>query len=419
LSQLLDNYVAHQPVLDVRQRTIGYELLFRDSLDADNPEYDEEERSISEAIVSGLGSLAEDEDMNRTLGFVKISHRFLHSDLATALPTSSSVLLIPPHCPADDDTVERCRKLRRKGVKLCLDDFQRHDRRSALFGGVDFVRIDTRGKKRSEIRQLLRSAGRAKARKIAGNVDTPEAFEQLSGLAFGCFQGYYFARPAMKAQRPSDPGQGVLIKLLVDLLNDADLDEIEQVFKVQVSMGATLLRLVNSSSHSRGVAIGSVKQALVMLGERELRRWVTLLLFAGADRQGMGNPLLELASRRGRCVELMAIRLVDEALGERERREEGDRGFLVGITSLLDVLLGMNYAEVFEQIPIREDLQAAVTDGAGRMGTLLNLQKLLERAEFAQLECELDKLGVKPGEFDAVQREALSWAARLSCGLGA
>ena len=114
-----------------------------------------------------------------------------------------------------------------------------------------------------------------------------------------------------------------------------------------------------------------------------------------------------------------SLRLAGETLGERERREEGDRGFLVGITSLLDVLLGVSYAKVFEQIPIREDLQAAVTDGVGRMGMLLNLQKLLERAEFAQLERELDELGVAPGEFDAVQREALSWAARLSSGLTA
>ncbi len=128
---------------------------------------------------------------------------------------------------------------------------------------------------------------------------------------------------------------------------------------------------------------------------------------------------MELASRRGRCVELMAIRLAGEALGERERREEGDRGFLVGITSLLDVLLGMNYAKVFEQIPLRGDLQAAVTDGAGRMGTLLNLQKLLEDADFARLEFELDKLGVTPGEFDEVQQEALSWATRLSSGVAA
>jgi c-di-GMP-related signal transduction protein len=246
LSQVLDTYVARAPVLDVRQRTIGYGLLFPASLHADWTEYGEAERAISEAIVRCLVSLAEDEDMNGTLGFVEIPHWFLHSDLATELPTARSVLVIPPNCPVDSDTVERCRELIKKGVKLCLDDIRRLDRRSALFDCVDYVRIDTRGKKRSEIRQLLRSAGRAKARKIAGNVDTPE---------------------------------------------------------------------------------------------------------------------------------------------------------------------------VFEQIPIQEDLQAAVTDGAGRMGALLNLQRLLERAEFPQLECELAELGITPGEFDEVQREALSWAARLASGV--
>jgi EAL and modified HD-GYP domain-containing signal transduction protein len=417
LSQVLDTYVARQPVLDARQRTIGYELLFRASLEADSAEYDDAEQATFEVIVSCFASLAEDADLNGTLGFVKVTHWFLHSDLATALPTTSSVLCIPSDCPVDSDTIERCRQLRKAGVRLCLDNVQRRDSRSALFDSVDFVRIDTRGKTRPEIRQVLRSVGQSKAKRIADKVETPEVFEQISGIGFEYFQGYYFARPAVIVHRRINPQQAVLIKLLMDLWNEADSNEIEQVFKAQVSMGAALLRLVNSSSRSRGIAIESVSQALVLLGRCELRRWITLLLFTGTDNQGKGNPLLELASRRGRCVELMAIRLAGEDLGERARREEGDRGFLVGMTSLLDVLLGMSYAQVFKQIPIREDLQAAMTDGAGLMGTLLNLQKLLENAEFAQLECELDKLGVTPGEFDEIQQEALSWAVRLSNGI--
>lgn len=417
MSEALHTYVARQPVLDARQRTIGYELLFRASQEADSAQYESAERATSEVILSCFASLAEDEDMNGALGFVKISHTFLHSDLVAAIPTNGSVLCLPPDCPVDSDTLERCRELRREGLKLCLDDLQRRDSRSQLLDSVDFVRIDTRGKTRPEIRQLLRAAGSSKAKPIADKVETPEVFEQLSGIGFEYFQGYYFARPAVKVHRRIDPQQGVLVKLLMDLWNDADLTEIEQVFKVQVGLGATLLRLVNSSSRSRGVAIESVNQAIVMLGRRELRRWITLLLYAGTDRQGMGNPLLELASRRGKCVELMAIRLAGEGLGARARREEGEHGFLVGMTSLLDVLLGMSYAQVFKQIPIREDLQAAVTDGAGRMGAILNLQKLLERAEFAKLESELDKLGVTPGEFDEVQKEALSWSARLVGGV--
>ncbi len=113
----------------------------------------------------------------------------------------------------------------------------------------------------------------------------------------------------------------------------------------------------------------------------------------------------------------MAQKLADESLSEKEKREEGDRAFLVGMTSLLDVLLGIRFEKVFQQIPIREDLQAAVLEGAGRLGALLNLQKLLEEADFAQLEKDLGTFGVTPGEFDEIQHEALSWSVRLSRGL--
>ncbi len=51
------------------------------------------------------------------------------------------------------------------------------------------------------------------------------------------------------------------------------------------------------------------------------------------------------------------------------------------------------------------------------MGTLLNLQKLVENTEFELLESELDKLGITADEFNKIQQEALGWASRLSKGV--
>jgi EAL and modified HD-GYP domain-containing signal transduction protein len=207
-------------------------------------------------------------------------------------------------------TLKRCQALSLSKVKMCLDNLERRDSRSDLIGLVDYVRIDVRGKKKAEIRQLVRLVGRSGAKKIADKVETPEALEELLELGFDCFQGYYFARPAIKVQRRVDPQQGVLVKLLVELKKETAIEELVDLFKIQVGMGATLLRLVNKGKHDGGMAIESVYQALVMMGRRELERWVTLLLFASGERKGGGKFVIGIggAARQGHRVDGHAAR---------------------------------------------------------------------------------------------------------------
>lgn len=123
---------------------------------------------------------------------------------------------------------------------------------------------------------------------------------------------------------------------------------------------------------------------------------------------------MELAALRGKGIELMAMRLAPEELDEKARRQLGDRGFLVGMVSLLDVLLGKTYEQLFEQIPIHEDLQAAVIERAGQLGALLKIQVLLEKARFAEVEQELTALGGTPEQFDSAQQEALAWSFEMA-----
>ena len=67
-----------------------------------------------------------------------------------------------------------------------------------------------------------------------------------------------------------------------------------------------MLRIANSAALQRVTPVSSIAQALVVVGRRNLRRWVQLLLYADATRGSVANPLLQLAATRGRLMERLA-----------------------------------------------------------------------------------------------------------------
>ena len=71
--------------------------------------------------------------------------------------------------------------------------------------------------------------------------------------------------------------------------------------------------------------VRSVKHAIMVLGRQQLKRWVVLALYAGQDAEAVSSPLLELASVRGRLMELM-VKQVPNLTGS--DRECGDRAFI-------------------------------------------------------------------------------------------
>jgi len=87
----------------------------------------------------------------------------------------------------------------------------------------------------------------------------------------------------------------------------------------------------------------------VVLGRRQLQRWIQLLLYTVGDAASQNSPLLQLAASRGRLMELLA---------KAQRPGSGDyheRAFMVGILSLLDALLGLPMTEILSQLSLNSE----------------------------------------------------------------
>lgn len=209
----------------------------------------------------------------------------------------------------------------------------------------------------------------------------------------------------------TEGGRLILVRLLSLLIDDADTNEIEKVFKQEPRLSFNLLRLVNSVSMGLSTKIATFRQALTLLGRRQLQRWLQLLLYAQQQSEKQSpDALMTLAAQRGKLMEA----LVKIGAHPSVDVDYHDRAFMVGSFSLLDALLGIPMHEIVAKLNLAEDISQALLARQGALGAWLALLEAQEQGDFARLRRDLQVQGVSHADFQQAQLQAYRWASYLS-----
>lgn len=211
-----------------------------------------------------------------------------------------------------------------------------------------------------------------------------------------------------KAVIKGDPtSRSLLLKLLVLVTSDADSADIGDLVKRDPNLAYHLLKLVNSPAFAPDRRITSFAQAIVLMGRRQLQRWVQLLLYARPPGSTVASPLLPRAALRARLMEALAKRA-------RLSHEQQDLAFMTGMFSLLEALFGMPIAEIIAPLKLDESVVQALTVGDGPLGILLAAVVAGEGAPYPQLAATLVTAGISHEDWAAALAEAARWAVLVS-----
>ena len=402
-------FIGRQPILDRGQNLVAYELLFRSGTSLEAGVIDDVSASAS-VIVNAYTELGLENVLGKRRGFINVNAELLMSDMIYLLPKKQVVLELLETITITDQVISRCDELRRAGYQLALDDVvEMTDPIKRLLPLVNIVKIDLLGVTEGALMKLF---GQLKSRKVlllAEKVESIEQARQCREIGFDMFQGYHFARPQIITGKRADPSQLGLLRLLELVMSDAETVIIEQELKRYPTLTFNLVRMVNSAASGLSHEIGSLKQAIVALGRKQLQRWVQLLLYTlgGADVQ-KADALMQTATIRGKMMELIAM---DQRPHDHQYH---DRAFMAGILSLLDTLLGISMPKIVAQINLANEVKLALLSRRGDLGRLL---MLLERKEFNDIEATsriLTEMGfLSLGELTIIELKALRWVAEL------
>ncbi len=395
-------FLGRQPILDRDQRLVAYELLFR-SGHVNASDVTDDLQATASVINHAFSEMGIQTVLGPHRGFINVSADMLHSDMIELLPREQVVLELLETIEINDDIVSRCHELRKKGFSLALDDFVFDDAYLPLLGIVDIVKIDLMLHDPDELRNVVQRLKQWPVRLLAEKVDSAEQAQYCMELGFDLFQGYYFAKPSILSVKRADPAHLSLMTLLGLVLGDAETHEIEQAFKQSPGLTYNLMRLVNSVAAGVGKKIGSVSQAILVLGRRQLQRWLQLSLFTLQPGSRYPSPLMQLAASRGKFMEILAGK-------ENRDRDYCDEAFMTGILSLLDVLLGMPHEEIITQLNLTENVRMALLRREGDLGRLLLLAEYVEQADRTSAAALLAKSpGLSLHDLTQAELEALAW----------
>lgn len=398
-------FIGRQPVLNRKQEIYGYELLFRAAGDHETAQFESQAQASASVISSALSNFGLQDVLGDKFGFLNITSGVLHSEMLELLPIEQTILEILETIELDDNVRLRCNELKSMGFLIALDDHIYAPEHSLFYKVVDIIKVDIMATDPLELPKIAANLLKFPVRLLAEKVESVEVFEKCKEYGFELFQGYFFERPVTITRNRIDPSGIAMMRLLQQLNENWDIDEVEDTFRENPSLTFNLLKLVNSVMIGLREKIKNIRHAIMILGINHLRRWIQLALFAGNDDRGLNSPLLEMAAVRGRLMELLMMQRTHLA----RTSDLVETAFLTGILSLLDALYETPMEHVVESLNLSDDMADALLRREGQLGALLLLAERLEKADFIKVQELLESLSISLDQLLEAQLDAFNW----------
>lgn len=390
--------VARQPILDHAGRLHGYELLFRE-----NPTEESFQGNGVAATRSVLDSslLFGFEHLTAgKLAFINCTQESLERHLVTVLPPQQTVLEILETLDPTPRLFEACQTLKTAGYKLALDDFVWKEEWSRFIPLVDYIKVDLSATSSQERATIIRRTRSLPIRLLVERVETRQDMENARNEGFQLFQGYYFCRP-MLMQRHSVPANQLVHLEMLFLLQDPVLDtkKVAALIKRDAALTFRLLRIANSALYGPTTQIGSIQQALVMIGDLMFRR-IAMLAIANELSGGQNTELLRMAYSRSRFCELVAPLI----------RLDPSEQYLLGLLSLLPAMLRVPMEKIVKSLPLRSGLCEALIGEPNQDRSLLSWLIAYESAHWQECDEIALAFGWDTTTWPRFYAEAIEWA---------
>ncbi len=396
--------VARQPLFDASLDVKAYQLLCAEQ-DTQGPG----ELRPQQAAAQVITGAALDIGFRRLVGEVPAFLRF-PADLLAApaklqLPLAPDriVIEVPDASGANGRLLEGLMRLRSEGYRIALADFDPLRQGFETLDYTDIVKVNPRRYSPSQLASLVPALRRFRVQLVAEGLETAQELARCRELGFDLFQGNFLEHPQTFAGRAAPSSRLVALEV-VHTLQDCSLPagEIETSIVRDVGLSYRLLRCINSSYYRTPRVVSSMLHAILLLGYDEVRRICSVVLLASmSDRP----PYVAIqALTRARMCENLCV-----AAGA------GAKGgyFMAGLLSLVDVILGAPLEECLEELPLNDEVRAALCGRKGAVGAALNCVLAHERGEWDAARFA----GLPGATISSAYSQAVEWAECMHAAL--
>lgn len=354
--------MARQPIFDTGVNVVAYELLYR-SPDGRGPGgLVDGDRASSEVLISRYTSLHWSGGSRVVPVFVNLPQDMIEAEALPAVPPADLVIEVLEDASPTPALITALERYRESGYRIALDDFAHAGHLEPLIALADVVKLDVQALGEHGLAEQIRLLAAHDVTLLAEKVETRAELDHCRELGCTLFQGFFLRRPELLTGRRPESNRIVLVELLAAFADPSfPTRRLVELIERDPPLAYRLLRVLNSCALGVRHPVSSLKEALVLLGRREVHKWVALLVLGARD--GAPTELLRQALTISRMSELVA---------GRSGRADPDRAFFAGLLRHMDALLDIPRETLFAEIDIGTDIRKALEGGHNDVGSVLS-----------------------------------------------
>jgi c-di-GMP-related signal transduction protein len=402
----MDVFVARQPIFDSHQNVYGYELLYRSGSTNAYDGTDGSQASLS-VIRNAFLMLGPQALTRRKKAFINFTKDLLISGVALSLPHDQTVVEILEDIEPDEPSLNACRDLKQAGFTLALDDYTlANTTQESFLQLADIVKVDFKLTSEQDRWKVVQKLSGQSKQFLAEKVETRQEFKDAVKRGYALFQGYFFSKPVIVSGKDI-PTIKLNYVQVVKEVNRRELDfyQLEKVIKQDTSLCYTLLNYINSAYFGLREHITSIRHAMVLLGESEVRKWASLVLFTfiGSDRP----------------PEVIVTSLIRAKMCESLASHAGLSGcdselFFVGMFSMLDVLIGRPLREILGSMRLSNDVKNTLLGMKSKYREVFELVVNYQNGNWERFERSAKKLALNAAIVPKLYLESVDWADQIA-----
>ena len=399
---MLQSFIGREPVLDEQTSTFGYELLIRGGTEKFLAPSDSD--ASAPAIIDDL-SISKGVDLfsNDKKIFLKFTEKLLLEGYWSALPVENVIIELIDSIAPSAEVIDACKILKSNGYMLALDNFRYSSTLEPIIEIADILKINIKTATFKEVEAYAKKYKQTGIKLLASRVDTLPEYYALRKLGYDYFQGYYFNKPEVIKSEQMPTSRITKLRLIHEV-NKADFDfkEAEEILKHDPGLTVKLLKYVNSAALGLRSEVHGIRQALTMIGQRNLRKWISILAVSTFTDKKPGE-LMSTVVRRGQFCELLAPQF-----GFVEK--EAQSLFLIGMFSLLDAVIDLPIEKVFKAVPLSDEIRDTVLGLDTPFRDILELAVTFEIGDWEKMARIIEKNKLQNQSVIEAHVKAIEWS---------
>lgn len=405
----MEIFIARQPIYDRNQSVYGYELLYRNG-NIHNSADKNGDRETLDVLVNSFFNFDIEELTYRKFCFINFTEKLLISGIPANFPPQQLVIEVLETISPSDEVVKACKNYKRLGYTIALDDFvldEEHKHLLQLLPFIDIIKIDYPSTPAQAREKILRIKKVYPIKLLAEKVETERDYLEAYKEGFDLFQGYFFNKPMILSKREIPASFFSRMALINEIKRpEPDIFRITTIIENDLSLSYNILRMINKH-FARKNKIQSIGQAIVLLGLKEIQRWIFILsLRESAEEQDeITKEVLHTSLVRAKFCEFFAKDTLKE--------EKGDPFFLTGMFSLIDTILHVPMEKIVADLPLQECVTEALLGRSNKQRNVLEIIIAIERADWDRISAFSSDFKIEENQIFSTYMKALRWANEL------